>query len=432
MRIIHVEGLSSPNAVDGINNVIWSVAAQQASLGHDVGIVVTEPLNRHSYEAAQARNIELMSVPASRWSYDGRIDDFLAGSQQADIVHFHSVYIPRHATLARKLRRWMIPYIVTPHGGLMPQVLARGRIKKAVYNSLVERRRISQAAGIAYVTPSGEDDIRAFMPDFTGPVRWTPNPVDVEQYGRIARQPDFANPKLTFLGRYDVFHKGLDRLAEIARRLPEVEVDLYGVDDPKTSRYLDIIRRHAPPNLRINEPVFGDQKLEILATSTMYIQVSRWEALSISILEALAMGLPTVISESMSMAEMFSHNDLGLVVSQESARAAEQIRQALAEPVRLHGWSQRSREYARNHFSPSAVANRVMDVYEEALSFHTEADRDSGGTVESHHHSRCSPSYLAQQDDQEERNAGDLQHLLDGGQRRKSEAVVAPGLRGDS
>ena len=432
MRIIHVEGESSPDAVDGINNVVWSIAAQQASLGHEVGVVVPGSPHPHSDEAARTRNIELLYVSSSRWAYGKPIDSYLSGVQRPDIVHFHSVYNPRHATLARKLRRWGIPYVVTPHGGLMAQVRARRRWKKAAYNLLVERRRIGRAAGIPYVTPSGEADIRAFVPDYRGPVRWTPNPVDLEKYGRVAWQPDFSKPKLTFLGRYDVFHKGLDRLAEIARRLPEVEFDLYGVEDPKTIRHLEIIRRYRPDNLKINEPVFGDEKLEILASSSMYIQVSRWEALSISILEALAMGLPSVIAESMSMARMFVDNDLGLVVPQEPERAAVQIKQALTDTELLQGWSRRSREYARNHFSPEAVAAAVMSVYDEALAFHAGPGNGSSGALESQPDFGCQAADLTHEDDQEERDPSDLEHLLDRGRRFVSEGINAPGFRDDS
>jgi glycosyltransferase involved in cell wall biosynthesis len=353
--------------VDGINAVIWTVAAEQVRLGHRVDLLVSDPPDLFAYRFAQDIGVHLLHIPANRLRFDSSIGPALIVEKAADIVHFHSVFIPRQATLASDLRRWGIPYVVTPHGGLMPHVLERSRLKKKTYSTLVEEARIRQAAAIAYVTPGGEDDIRRFVPGFEGPIKWVSNPVDVEHLASVGWRPACARPQLTFLGRYDVYHKGLDRLAEIARRVPEADFQLFGVDDLKTKRHLDAIRQYGPSNFMINDPVFGDEKLEILSRSSMYIQVSRWEALSISILEALALGVPTVISESMSMASMFKENDLGLVVSTEPDTAALQIRTALQRPRQLHSWSETSRRYARETFAGSVVARRVSDLYEEAL-----------------------------------------------------------------
>ena len=363
--------MSSPDNVDGINTVIWTVAIEQARLGHQVGMLVCDLPDETSAQFARDAGLDLHYTPASRWSYDRSVGRTLILEPAVDIVHFHSVFLPRQATLARWLRQWGIPYLVTPHGGLMPQVLNRGRVKKQLYGALVEQPRIRQAAGIAYITPDGEPDIRRYVPEFTGPVRWVPNPVDVERLQAHGWHPDGDRPRLTFLGRFDVYHKGLDRLAEIARRVPDADFHLYGIEDLKTKPHLDVIRRFGPPNLQIHGPVFGAEKLEALGRTTMYVQVSRWEALSISILEALALGAPTVIADGMSMASMLSANDLGLVVSTHPDIAAGQIRAALAGPQRLQAWSDRSRLYAQRNFSPPVVARRIIEVYEEALEWYT-------------------------------------------------------------
>jgi len=369
MRIVHVGGHPSPNTVDGINAVVWTTAVEQLKLGHEVGLLLSEAPDREALALAERTGLELHHVPASTWRFDDSVSRALIQQTPADIVHFHSVFVPRQATLARRLRRWAIPYVITPHGGLMPQVLQRNWLKKSVYSALVEKPRFRHAAGIAYITPGGEPDIRNYVPDFKGPVRWVPNPVDVDGLQRHAWEPRPGRPYLLFLGRFDVYHKGLDRLAEIARRIPEADFVLHGIEDAATLEHLNTIRAHRPSNLTINPPVFGAEKLALLSGATMYIQVSRWEALSISILEALALGTPTVIAESMSMAGMFREHDLGLVVSTAPERAAGQIRQALADRERLQAWSRRARDYARLHFTPESVARRVVGVYEEALDF---------------------------------------------------------------
>ncbi|MEZ4569741.1 MAG: hypothetical protein R2849_05320 [Thermomicrobiales bacterium] len=49
LRIIHVGGHSSPWSVDGINAVIWSVAAEQARMGHQVGLLVSDAPDEESH-----------------------------------------------------------------------------------------------------------------------------------------------------------------------------------------------------------------------------------------------------------------------------------------------------------------------------------------------------------------------------------------------
>ena len=378
MRIIHTGGFSSPRVVDGINSVIWTTAVEQARLGHEVCLLVSEPPDDAARDVATTSGIDVDYVSASRWRFDPAGVRRLLDGHRPDIVHFHSVFIPRQATLARALRRRDIPYVVTPHGGLMPQVFERGRLKKAVYSKLVEQTRIRHAGGIAYVTPGGEEAIADFVPGYSGVLRWVPNPVDVDALQRHRWRAGSARPRLIFLGRYDVYHKGLDRLAEIARRVPEADFHLYGAPDPDTLRYLDVLRRHGPPNFQVNDPVFGAEKLETLSSATMYMQVSRWEALSMSILEALALGTPCVIAESMSMAAMFATHDLGAVVSANPVVAAKQLTELLKNRSRLEAWSKRSREYARDQFSPESVACQIIEVYQEVLARRSFRSRGAG------------------------------------------------------
>jgi glycosyltransferase involved in cell wall biosynthesis len=369
MRVVHVGAHSSPHTVDGINSVIWTIAVEQQRLGHQVALLLIQAPDTAAQELAASSGIKLIRANASAWRYEPAVVRALTRERRPDIVHFHSVFVPRQATLARALRRAGIPYVITPHGGLMPQVLSRSRLKKQIYGALVEKPRFRHAAGIAYVTPGGEQTIRDYAPGFAGALEWVSNPVAVDELQAQRWSPAPGRPRLLFLGRFDVYHKGIDRLAAIAARLPDADFALYGADDPGTIRQLDRIRAHRPPNLSFNEPVYGPEKIELLSVAAMYVQVSRWEALSISILEALAMGVPCAISETMSMAEMFREHDLGLVLSAQPARAARQIADALHDRRQLETWSARSRAFSRETFAPDAVARRVLAVYDAALAF---------------------------------------------------------------
>ena len=228
-----------------------------------------------------------------------------------DIVHFHSVFVPHQAVLARALRARGIPYVVTPHGGLSPHVLARGRFKKWWYAALVERRRFEKAAAVTALTPGEVREVRAFAPRYVGAIPVVPNPVDTRLLESMSPQVRGDRPVVTFLGRFDVLHKGIDRLYRIAELVPEADFHLYGTGHEPTQAWLAELDRRRPANLERRSPVFDEAKVAVLLASSVYIQMSRWEGFPVSVAEAMAVGVPVAVSEDLHFASIIEDGGCG-------------------------------------------------------------------------------------------------------------------------
>ena len=99
----------------------------------------------------------------------------------------------------------------------------------------------------------------------------------------------------------------------------------------------------------------------------MYIQTSRWEGFPISIAEAMYLGSPCAVSDTIDLAKLFADEDLGLVLPSNPKEAALSLSEVLAHPASLLRWSQRARSFAHRHFNPSAVASDYVDLYQEVL-----------------------------------------------------------------
>ncbi|MEZ4569743.1 MAG: glycosyltransferase [Thermomicrobiales bacterium] len=113
---------------------------------------------------------------------------------------------------------------------------------------------------------------------------------------------------------------------------------------------LDVLEEFGPPNFHVNSPIFGEEKLSALSRSTMYVQLSRWEALSISILEAMAIGVPCVIGEGCRW-RRYS----GRTTWDSSFRRIPTWRHVRSSPrsislEQLRAWSERSRAYVIENF----------------------------------------------------------------------------------
>ena len=361
MKIWHSGAHWSPQAVNGVNALIYSLAREQSALGHDVSLLLTHSPNPTAVEYAGETGVRLLPSSALAQQLE---------SHPPDVVHMHSVYIPQQAMLALNLVRRRIPYVVTPNGGLAPRILARNRLKKAVYNQLIEKRRFRRAACISAVTPYEEDEIRSFVPDFQGFIPCVPNSVsEPDQLETGAPWAPTNNvAKLVYLGRFEVEHKGIDILLELARELDGVELHLFGSEDARTLPWLNRLKQHCSRNIFFHGPVFGREKSSVLAGASLYIQTSRWEAFGISIAEAMYLGLPCAISGSLHMARWFENHDLGLVLPQDPAYARRDILEALRNKGRLRQWSNRAKDFARRNFHPRPVAASFVECYERSLA----------------------------------------------------------------
>lgn len=366
MRIWHVGASSSPYRVDGVSRTVWSLSRQQGKLGHDVTLVIDTPPDPAAHQVAKESNLKLIQVEAGPMNYRTEIRNIIQ-REQPEVVHMHSVFVVRQATMAQVLREMNVPYVITPHAGLAPQVLRRGVIKKTLYSWLRERPRFMGASAIALVTPAEERAVRAYLPNFRNPVRWMPNPIEIDQVDPT-RWAGVQEPKrVVFLGRFDVLVKGIDVLIEIARLLPEIRFDLYGTEDPKTRDWLHKLKEHQPANVHFNEPIFGSDKARMLSTASIYLQPSRWEGFPVSVAECLALGVPSAIADTLDLAQLFNQHDLGLVVPLDPPRAAAQIRSVLADEKRLNEWSERGKQFALEHFHPQVVATNYIKLYQEVI-----------------------------------------------------------------
>ncbi|WP_428937208.1 polysaccharide deacetylase family protein [Fontivita pretiosa] len=379
LRIWHVGGSSDPTRVDGVSRVVWMLSREQARLGHHVSFIVDTPPTAEALRQASDAGVKFVHVQASYLGYPHEIRRMLDAGPIPDIVHMHSVFIVRHATLGRVLAERGIPYIITPHGGLAPQVLRRGLLKKSIYSWLRERPRFMAAAAIGIVTPGEERAVRAFVPDYRGVIRWLPNPVDVQSLqSHQWKGPGAASDgkrHIVFLGRFDVLTKGIDILLDIARLLPEAQFDLYGTEDPKTLGWLNQLRSNLPGNVTFHRPIHGQDKARVLSQASLYLQPSRWEGFPVSVAECMYLGVPTALSEPLDAAQLVYQHHLGLVLPLEPVRAAAMIRALLDDEPQLRNWSQRARAFAAEHFHPTAAANNNLRLYQDVLEAHRRRQR---------------------------------------------------------
>lgn len=108
---------------------------------------------------------------------------------------------------------------------------------------------------------------------------------------------------------------------------------------------------------------------EILRALDIYAMPSLWEGLSIAMLEAMAAGLPVVISDVSGVAQAVGKNEYGVRVPPgDDAALAQAIRSLAGEPARRRALGASARERVKAEFSIEAMMTQLSSVYGDALA----------------------------------------------------------------
>jgi len=298
----------------------------------------------------------------------------LAATSPADVIHLHELFRPPHLQLAALLRR--TPYVVSTHGATAPRNLARYRVRKAAYSFTVERLVAGRADALVALTPRERDDLLAWMPAGP-PIRVIPNVADAALIDGAAWSPPSGPAPIVTLARWDVRHKGLDRLARLAGSLDGIPFVVHGSHCGNEPDRLAALRADAPPNLELAPPVHGEALAATLRSARAFALLSRWEGLSMAVLEALATGVPCLVSPE--VATTLGDDAPVVIVPSEARDAAATVRALLDDPDRQQELGSAGRRWVRERAAAPVVAAATADLY--AAAVRGNIGRSAGSTV---------------------------------------------------
>lgn len=303
--------------------------------------------------------------------------ELYASIQSAKGIHIHGLW-ETHCTagarLARAIRR---PYIVSAHGMLDAWSVRQKRFKKAFYAALVETPILKRAACLRALTSTEADDYRRI--GLPNPIVVVPNGVSVPPAvtaGLFFEQfPELAGKRIAlFLGRLHA-KKGVDILLEAwsslgssGSALPGANAHLViaGPCDDVTRARLAAFSAQ----LRIQHSVTftgmlaGPRKWAALAAAHSFVLPSYSEGFSVSILEALAMALPVIISEPCHMPEVSEHG-AGWVIRPEAAAVRDALAAFFAcSQTEAEAMGYRGRMLAQQHYAWPVVGRQMAEVYQ--------------------------------------------------------------------
>jgi glycosyltransferase involved in cell wall biosynthesis len=307
-------------SASGILTVLGQLTAALARRGHDVelwhGSDWRAPALDAMISALDDAGVRCRGIATFRRRGRFLPTVVVPASTAADVLHVHSVFVPMNTAISRA---WPGPVVVSPHGGFDPVSLKRSFFRKQIYSGLYEKSMVRRAATTVALTDVEAEQVRAYAGDVVTAV--VPNGVAARPAGAGGmsfrdRVGVPADARLAvFVGRLDVRHKGLDRLVGATAAAPTWRFVFVGPDHRGGHRHLQQMAADLGTSARLYlvgqlEPA---AVTDAYAAADLFVLPSRWEGLPMSLLEALAQGIPSLVTPEVDRLVPVSHSGAGWV-----------------------------------------------------------------------------------------------------------------------
>lgn len=383
MRLLHVVPTYLPAwRHGGPIRAVHGLARSLVARGHDVEVLTTDLHGAGRLDVPLGTPVDLDGVSVRyfpvrslrRLAYAPTMRAALRDVSRFDAVHLHSVFLWPTLAAARAAERAGVPWLVAPRGMLVPELIAaRGRLRKALWLHLFERRTIERAAGFHATTEIEASDAERLglrLP----PVFVVPNGVEVEPWAgdlealtpTVRELVSGGGPFVLALGRVS-WKKGLDRLIEAFASVPAARLAIAGNDEEGLNIRLERLAGLKEIRERVHflGPVDGSDKAALLARCSLLAMPSTSENFGNSLLEAMAAGRPVLATPGVGLAPLIAEVGCGRISEGDPESLGAALRDMLADGSALDEMGRRGQRAAEERYGWPGIAERMEAVYRE-------------------------------------------------------------------
>jgi glycosyltransferase involved in cell wall biosynthesis len=384
MKILHV-GPVNMNRASGLPGSILGLVSAQIHIGLKVGLLSPLPLNQDK-SIKHIPGVCLLGSP-HRTHYNPWFisHDWVRRIQTEfgtpDLVNFHSTYIPFSIALARRCRQAGWRYVITAHGVMGCQAQHIKRIKKHTANLLFFRSYVKHAEAIHAFTAAEAEEIQKLFK--VKKIIIAPN--GIEDYLLEASEKltpadlgDFRHESdliLGFIGRIDLYHKGLDLLLNALKTLKSQQdgfkcklfvIGPFHRKQDELSFCLTMETLGLKDDVKLFGPKFGDEKLRYFLACDVFVHTSRFEGMPMAVLEAMALKRACLVTHKTNMADVVRECG-GWVCEAEPDSIADAIIDMHRAKASLPAIGKRLQDVVRQRFTWIKVAHQLKAEYTKIL-----------------------------------------------------------------
>lgn len=395
MILLHVTPYFAPAwAFGGVCRAVTDLARAQAAAGHTVIAITTDAHTRGSRVPVGADvvdGVRVIRVPnrsivaRARFNLSTPVGfrtivRRVLATHAVSLVHCHELRTVENLHLAALAGDTVPPLVLSPHGTL-PYATGRGRAKR-LWDRVVGGRVMRRFEQVVALTTAEAADVRTLwatreVPLGADRVAVVPNGVDGDLAARLpsgasarARWDLGDGPVVLFLGRLAA-RKGVPLLvaafASLARERASARLLIAGPDEgARAAIVAEIRRRGLGGQVVLTGLLDGDDRLAALAAADVFALPAVGEGFSLAVLEAMACGLPVVLSHESHFPEV-ALAGAGLTVAGTVPAWTAALSELTIDPRRRAEMGQRGRALVRDEYSWPYISTRMDAVYDLVL-----------------------------------------------------------------
>jgi glycosyltransferase involved in cell wall biosynthesis len=351
----------------GPSTAVRSLAAKLTEQGHSVTIVAHND-NVSSFVAEENTTYDILRFPLTShiWQFSAEYFRWIRRNiQRFDAVLIHSLFLSHSFYVSAIARKNHIPYAIRPHGSLNVEDMARNRLQKLLYMSVIEKRNLKGASFIFCTSQREADEAVRF-----GNFRTEVIPLGVDANVISDRDPAFVDRNLVaFIGRL-TGKKGIDIIIEsiplILAENPAAEFVIAGPDDEDLQAGFEALATKLGVSAALTFPGHLDAtaRNELLSKAGAFVLPSIDENFGIGVAEAMTAGVPVVITRGVSHASYVTEYGAGLI----STRTPESFASKVSAILNLHetdfqSMSSNAQRLVRDKYSWSRSADQLVKSF---------------------------------------------------------------------
>lgn len=272
-----------------------------------------------------------------------------------------------------------VPYVVSPRGSFMEWSMTQRALKKRLYLALIERRLVNHAAAILCTTNLEREQLKQW--GFSPNVIVAPNGIDGRAYEHLPERGALrgalgirSGASLSlFVGRLHRM-KRLDLVVEAFARVVATGADAHlvivGPGGDSVGRALtgQVAERGLGGRVHLMGLLTGRELLQAYSDADMLVLLSHRENFGMVVVEAMASGLPVLLTEEVGLAQEVTEAGAGYCVKGEPGVVAAQWARMLDTPAERRAMGRRGKTMVQERFDSAVVAKRMIAMFQDLAS----------------------------------------------------------------
>jgi glycosyltransferase involved in cell wall biosynthesis len=376
MRVLNVVSFLDP--VIGGGNVERTLQLTRAFVGRGISCqIVTTRSDNFTFPDFRFEGLKIHYFPLLFKRFNiplASLTTLRTMVKEADIIHLIGHWSALNALIFFAAKLENKPYVVCPAGAL--RIYGRSKLLKFLYNWIIGRRIIKNAAGWIAVTPDERSQFQSYgIPEYQ--INIIPNAINPKDF-LVSNLEEFrmkyrlgSNPFILFMGRLN-YIKGPDLLLEAFCRNSKMWAQYHLVFAGSDGGLLANLKRMVSEFGECNRIHFlghidGHDKSAAYKCAEILVIPSRHEAMSIVVLEAGICGTPVLLTDQCGF-DNVQRVGGGVVIPASILGIEEGLSRLLIKTNNLTAMGKRLRNYVEADFTWTEVVNKYIEYYKRIIT----------------------------------------------------------------